>query len=161
MPHTPAQTSTELETDPALGQSAPTRRQVLAAGAVVAGSVALVGCGSSSGSTSAGAGGTSGSAPAASTGIIKLADVPVGGSASAKVNGKPAMVSQPTAGNVVAFTAICTHQGCTVAPAGKEFHCPCHGSVYDAFTGKVLSGPAPAPLAAISVKVDGAEVVQA
>ena len=160
MPHGPAQSSTELETDSGLGQSAPTRRQVLAAGAVVAGSVALVGCGSSSGGTSPGAvpGSSSGGAGG---GIIKLADVPVGGSASATANGQPVLVSQPTAGNVVAFTAICTHQGCTVAPAGKEFQCPCHASVYDAFTGAVISGPAPAPLAAIPVKIAGAEVVQA
>jgi cytochrome b6-f complex iron-sulfur subunit len=61
----------------------------------------------------------------------------------------------------VAFSAICTHQGCTVAPAGRQFRCPCHGSVYDAATGKVIDGPAPAPLAAVPVKVDGADVVAA
>ncbi|HEY5031901.1 MAG TPA: Rieske 2Fe-2S domain-containing protein [Actinomycetes bacterium] len=77
----------------------PTRRQVLVAGAVVVGSVALVGC--------------------ASAGLIKLASVPLGGSASATSGGRPAVVSQPTSGNVVAFSAICTHMGCTVAPAGN------------------------------------------
>jgi cytochrome b6-f complex iron-sulfur subunit len=133
-----------------------TRRQVLAAGAAVGAAAALVGCSSSSG--------TSSSTPAASTSegsssLVKLADVPVGGATSATYEGKPAVVSQPTAGTVVAFSAICTHMGCTVAPAGKEFHCPCHGSVYDAFSGKVLSGPAPAALASIAVKVDGGEVV--
>jgi cytochrome b6-f complex iron-sulfur subunit len=134
----------------------PTRRQVLAAGAVVVGSVALVGCGSSSASTGGGAG-----SGGASAGLIKLASVPVGGSASATSGGQPAVVSQPTSGNVVAFSAICTHMGCTVAPAGSQFHCPCHGSVYDAFTGKVLSGPAPAPLPSIAVKVVGDEVIEA
>jgi Rieske Fe-S protein len=127
----------------------PSRRQVLAAGAVV-GAVALTGCSSSSGG-----GGTS----TGQSGLVRLADVPVGGSASATASGKPAVVSQPTAGTVMAFSAICTHQGCTVQPAGREFHCPCHGSVYDAFTGQVLSGPAPAPLPSIPVKVDGGDVV--
>lgn len=150
-----------------------TRRDVLAAGAVVS-AAALAGCASSSsgGSPSAaGAGGNSStpaastpgaSAPSASEGpsvLVKLADVPVGGATSATYEGKAAVVSQPTAGTVVAFSAICTHRGCTVAPAGKEFHCPCHGSVYDAFTGKVISGPAPAALPSIEVKVDGADVV--
>lgn len=160
-----------LETDPL---STPTRRHVIAAGAVVAGSVALIGCAGSGGGTATTSGaaqsaGTTpsaaGSTPAAagggSTAVIKLADVPVGGCASAQASGKPAMVSQPTAGKVVAFTAICTHMGCTVGPAGKEFHCPCHGSVYDAFTGKVISGPAPAALASIPVKLSGADVVPA
>lgn len=135
----------------------PTRRQVLAAGAVVVGSVALVGCASSSASTGGGAGSSGG----ASAGLIKLASVPVGGSAAARSGGQPAVVSQPTSGDVVAFSAICTHMGCTVAPAGNQFHCPCHGSVYDAFTGKVLSGPAPAPLPSIAVKVVGDEVIEA
>ena len=95
----------------------PTRRQVLAAGAVVVGSVALVGCASSSASSGGGAG--AGSSGGASAGLIKLASVPVGGSASATSGGRPAVVSQPNSGNVVAFSAICTHMGCTVAPAGN------------------------------------------
>lgn len=44
-----------------------------------------------------------------------------------------------------AASAICTHLGCTVNLAGQGFHCPCHGSVFDA-GGMVLSGPAPSPL---------------
>ncbi len=59
----------------------------------------------------------------------------------------------------MAFSAICTHMGRTVAPAGKQLQCPCHGSVYDAATGKNLSGPAPRPLSPVSVHVAGGEVV--
>jgi cytochrome b6-f complex iron-sulfur subunit len=145
-------------TDPDQASStllAPSRRQVLAAGAVV-GAAALAGCSSSTSTGSSGAGSQS-AAP-----LAKLADVPVGGSASATANGpdgKAAVVAQPTAGQVVAFSAICTHMGCTVAPAGKEYICPCHGSVYDAFTGQVKSGPAPTALAAIPVKVDAGVIV--
>ncbi len=40
------------------------------------------------------------------------------------------------------LSAICTHLGCTVNRAGTGFHCPCHGSVFDA-QGMVKSGPAP------------------
>jgi cytochrome b6-f complex iron-sulfur subunit len=43
-------------------------------------------------------------------------------------------------------SAVCTHLGCTVNLVGNGFHCPCHGSVFDA-SGVVRSGPAPAPLA--------------
>jgi Rieske Fe-S protein len=93
--------------------------------------------------------------------LAALSDVPVGGcaAASAKVGGNPVVISQQTAGKVAAFSAICTHMGCTVNPAGAEFHCPCHGSRYNAFTGEVLQGPAPSPLPAIAVKVVGNEIV--
>jgi Rieske Fe-S protein len=60
---------------------------------------------------------------------------------------------------VAAFSAICTHQGCTVAPAGKELDCPCHGSVYNAATGEVMGGPAPRPLDKVNVKIAGDNVV--
>ncbi|EKQ69107.1 hypothetical protein OsccyDRAFT_1718 [Leptolyngbyaceae cyanobacterium JSC-12] len=41
-----------------------------------------------------------------------------------------------------AVSLTCTHQGCTVHPNDKgEFHCPCHGAVYDQ-EGRVLRGPA-------------------
>jgi cytochrome b6-f complex iron-sulfur subunit len=131
-----------------------TRRTVLAAGLAVAGTAgvaALAGCSSKQANAAAGSGGS---------GVLaKVADVPVGDAVSATLDGKPILISHPSAGTIVAFTAICTHQGCTVAPAGKQFHCPCHNSVDDAATGTVISGPAPAPLAAVPVKVDGPDVV--
>ena len=71
------------------------------------------------------------------------------------------IVAQPKAGEAVAFSAKCTHMGCTVAPAGARLKCPCHGSVYDALTGKNISGPAPRPLPPFSVSVTGGEVAQA
>jgi len=44
------------------------------------------------------------------------------------------------------LSAICTHLGCTVNRAGKGYHCPCHGSVFDE-QGVVKGGPAPRGLA--------------
>jgi Rieske Fe-S protein len=68
-------------------------------------------------------------------------------------------VSQPTAGEVVAFSAICTHQKCVVAAAGDRFECPCHASVFDATTGDVIEGPARRPLPSVPVSVEGDRVV--
>ena len=98
-------------------------------------------------------------APPVGEDIAALADVPVGGSIDATINGAPALIAQPTAGQVVAFSAICTHQQCVVAAAGDEFDCPCHGSRFDAATGDVLNGPALEPLSAIPIAVSGDRIV--
>lgn len=147
-----------------------TRRTILAAGAGVAGTVALAGCGGGSGSEpgkgstgtgqnqpsqSASAGGTS-----TGTALAKLADIPVGSAVPAKgPDGKPVVVARPTEQTAACFSAICTHMGCTVAPSGKQLKCPCHGSVFEAGTGKVVSGPAPRPLPAVQVHVVNGEVL--
>ena len=134
----------------------PSRRTVLVAGIAVAGTAGLA--------PVAGCSAKSSAATPKSTGpdvLATAASIPVGNAVSATLDGKPILISQPTAGKVVAFTAICTHQGCTVAPAGKEFQCPCHGSVYNAATAAVIMGPAPLPLAAIPIKVVGGDVLSA
>lgn len=140
-----------------------TRRTALAAGAVGVGVVALGACSSDESKPAAKNGAEptpAASSPAAAGPIAALSDVPVGGAITAKgSDGKPIIVAQPTAGQVVAFTAVCTHRGCTVAPKGKDLDCPCHGSKYNAFTGEVINGPAPKALAKIDVKVDGTNVV--
>ncbi|TFC83917.1 Rieske (2Fe-2S) protein [Cryobacterium cheniae] len=97
----------------------------------------------------------SGSAGNGPVELAKLADIPVGGSIEASLDGKPILISQPEAGTVVAFSAICTHQGCVVKPVKDEFDCPCHGSKFDRETGEVLAGPASAPLAPVKVTVTG------
>jgi menaquinol-cytochrome c reductase iron-sulfur subunit len=61
---------------------------------------------------------------------------------------------------VTALSSTCTHLGCRVswdAGAG-DLKCPCHGGVFDR-TGKVVSGPPPTPLARITTKVDGDQVL--
>ncbi|WP_026378283.1 Rieske (2Fe-2S) protein [Agromyces italicus] len=100
-------------------------------------------------------------APALGDDVGALADVPVGGSIDATIDGEPALIAQPTSGQVVAFSAICTHQQCVVAAAGEEFHCPCHGSIYEAATGEVVQGPAIDPLTPIPVAVSGDRIVTA
>ena len=112
-------------------------------------------------SPSADDGAATGSDPSGAAPILALADVPVGGAVAVDIEGAPSIVAQPEAGTVVAFTAICTHQGCKVTPADAKLDCPCHGSQFDAFTGEVLRGPAEAPLAAVAVAVEGDNVVKA
>lgn len=66
---------------------------------------------------------------------------------------------------VVAYTAICTHQQCTVTDWLKQaqvLQCPCHQSRYDLRHGaKVVGGPAPRPLPALPLKLGGGVLVVA
>jgi len=98
--------------------------------------------------------------PAAAAGgrmLVALDRVPVGGGvvlAKDKV-----VVTRPAADDVRAFSAVCTHQGCTVdGVAGGIISCPCHGSRFDAATGAVRNGPAARPLAKVAVVVRSGKV---
>lgn len=149
------------------------RRTVLrSAGAVTLGVAAtlLAACApSTSGSSSAGGGSvgaaskSGGSAAAGgAAALAKLADVPVGGALGVQgADGRPIILSQPVAGTVVGMSAVCTHAGCTVAPAGSELVCPCHGSVFKAADGSNVSGPAPTPLPAVAVRVESDSIFAA
>jgi len=135
-----------------------TRRAVLVgAGAATLG-VAAVGVLAACSPSSSGGSGGGGGGGAAGGALAQLKDIPVGGAVSAQIDGKPVLLVQPTAGTVVGLTAICTHQGCTVAPGKGELDCPCHGSVY-ALDGSVRQGPASAPLATVDVHVANGAVL--
>ena len=73
-------------------------------------------------------------------------------------NGDPGVLVKLADGTVVAFDAVCTHEGCEVGydrPSGLLL-CPCHGATFDpARDAAVLAGPAPTPLASVPIVVDG------
>ena len=54
-----------------------------------------------------------------------------------------------------ALSATCTHLGCRVSwqADAHQFKCPCHGGVFDR-EGRVVSGPPPAPLRRLNVRVN-------
>lgn len=93
------------------------------------------------------------------TPLATLSDIPVGGTSAVTVDGQDILLAQPTDRVVVAFSAICTHQGCIVSAAASEFDCSCHGSRFAAATGAVLKGPASRALHPIPVSVSGESVV--
>jgi thiosulfate dehydrogenase [quinone] large subunit len=89
--------------------------------------------------------------------IGSTSQVPVGeaGRFTDPGSGEPAYVVHPSGNTFVAFSAVCTHAGCTVGfdPANLQFVCPCHGGRYDARTGQVVAGPPPSPLPSIAVHI--------
>ena len=121
----------------------------------------LTACGGGGSSTSGSSGGSGGgSGTASGTPLVKTADVPVGG--GKVLADQQVVVTQPSKGEFKAFTAICTHMGCTVGQvANGDIVCPCHGSRFSITDGSVTAGPAPSPLKAVQVKVSGGEVTTA
>jgi thiosulfate dehydrogenase (quinone) large subunit len=61
-------------------------------------------------------------------------------------DGNPDIVIRHQSGALSAFSAVCTHTGCTVDFQSGVIACPCHGSEFDPNTGAVLRGPAATPL---------------
>ncbi|MFJ5308833.1 Rieske (2Fe-2S) protein [Streptomyces sp. NPDC088350] len=126
-----------------------TRRTVLATGAAAA---LAAGCSKyGSGNDSSGS-----SSVKASGGqeLAKTSDIPVGGGKILKA--QKIVVTQPTKDEFKAFSAICTHQGCTVsAVANGTINCPCHGSRFHIADGTVAGGPAPKALPAEQITVEG------
>lgn len=61
-----------------------------------------------------------------------------------------------TSGKYNAFNRVCTHLQCMANydPGSETIQCPCHGTIYDAHTGAVISGPAPRALPTIDLEVD-------
>ena len=92
--------------------------------------------------------------------LASTSDVPVGGGEI--LDEEQIVLTQPAKGDFKAFTAVCTHQQCTVNSISDGIiHCPCHGSQYSIKDGSVVGGPAPAPLAAIDITVDGDKITRA
>ena len=155
---------------PALPEPAEVSRRGVLRGAAVSGVALplLAACGAETAApggdaaTDAGTGGNTGAPTDAGPdggGLVATADVPVGG--GVVLGEQQVVVTQPTEGEFLAFTAVCTHQGCTVGSvADGAIVCPCHGSTFSVDDGSVLNGPASAPLAEVPVAVEGDQVVR-
>jgi Rieske Fe-S protein len=147
------------------GAGSVTRRAVIGGVGAIGVAIGLAACGSGNGDAQANGSrlpdgsattpGTSEATPAE----IKTGDIPVGGGKIYAAD--DTVVTQPKKGEFKAFSATCTHQGCTVASISNgTINCPCHGSRYSiddgavirAATGLTTATQDPLPAKAVTVK---------
>jgi Rieske Fe-S protein len=89
--------------------------------------------------------------------LAATTDIPEGG--GTVFGDRRVVVTQPTAGDFRAFSAVCTHQGCTVAEVRDgTIDCACHGSKFALADGAVTRGPATEPLPERAITVRGDSV---
>jgi Rieske Fe-S protein len=167
MPHheqTESLRSREQVTEPTDQRAHPperevTRRAVVAGTGILAVTAAIAGCSSYGGNQAAppaatGAPGNSPPPAPSAAGLARTTDIPVGG--GLVFPAEQVVVTQPAPAQFRAFSAICTHQGCTVKDVENgTINCPCHGSKFAAADGAVVNGPAKQPLPPREVVVDG------
>lgn len=132
----------------ALGARGPGSSPKVASGGSGSGSS---GNGSGQGGGSAGQATPNGSpaVPASAVELGQASELPVGSAATYTdpATGAADIVIRASDGSLAAFSAVCTHAGCTVGYQSGVIVCPCHGGEYDPRTGAVIAGPPPTGLA--------------
>jgi Rieske Fe-S protein len=97
--------------------------------------------------------------PAGSPGTVlaQTSTIPLGGGSI--LDDRGIVVTQPTQGMFVAFSATCPHVGCTVTSVSDgTINCGCHGSKFRLADGSVVNGPATQGLTPVRVTIDGTDV---
>ena len=73
---------------------------------------------------------------------------------------RPIYVLPPDGNKNRVLSTICPHLGCEVQwqQDSKEFHCPCHGSVFGP-DGSLIQGPAPRGMDSLEARVDNGKLM--
>ncbi len=147
----------------------------LGVGAAVASLAACGGSGSSGDSGSsggkqddsgeskkAGSSAAGGEAQSGGAAIARESEVAPGSAVEFKDGGQDAVLVHLGSGDFAAYSAVCTHQACTVGYKNGQLACPCHGSIFDPANGaEVVTGPAQTPLEEIPIEVKGGQILRA
>jgi Rieske Fe-S protein len=100
------------------------------------------------------------SAAASVTLAIKPDDVKPNSGQIFKFGSRPGILIRTPAGELRAFSAVCTHLNCTVQYRADLSHiwCACHNGHFD-LGGKNIAGPPPRPLDPLVVNARGSQIV--
>jgi cytochrome b6-f complex iron-sulfur subunit len=93
--------------------------------------------------------------------VARVGEIPLNSAKIVKMGLKPVIVVRTETDEYRAFSATCTHLGCTVEYRGDRggyFHCNCHGGEYD-LSGKNISGPPPRPLTPYRISIDSGNII--
>jgi cytochrome b6-f complex iron-sulfur subunit len=134
----------------------PARRIVLGSSLAVGAATALVACGGGGGeSTTAETPATTGEGTEAAT----TKELAVGGSMSVDIGGHNYLLYRPDETTVLAYSSVCTHEGCQVGIGSENFSCPCHGSEFAMADGARVAGPAKDPLKRYAAAIQDDKVI--
>jgi cytochrome b6-f complex iron-sulfur subunit len=91
---------------------------------------------------------------------VKPADLKPNSGLVFKFGSRPGILIRTPAGELRAFSAVCTHLNCTVQYRSDltQIWCACHNGHYD-LNGKNVAGPPPRPLDGFGVNVRGDQIV--
>ena len=91
---------------------------------------------------------------------VKPAEVKANSGLVFKFGSQPGILIRTPAGELRAFSAVCTHLNCTVQyrPDLSHIWCACHNGHYD-LNGKNIAGPPPRPLDPYVVNVRSDQIV--
>ena len=100
------------------------------------------------------------SAAASVTLPMKLDEVKPNTGQIFKFGSRPGILVRTPAGDLKAFSAVCTHLNCTVQYRADIGHiwCACHNGHFD-LNGINIAGPPPRPLEPLVVNVRGTQIV--
>ena len=104
--------------------------------------------------------GTEEAASVTSVVAAKVGDLKTNAAKIFRFGNKPGILINTPAGELKAFSAVCTHLNCTVQydENASVIWCACHNGKYD-LNGQVISGPPPRPLEPYHAKIRGDDVV--
>ena len=90
----------------------------------------------------------------------KINEIPPNSGKIFKFGNKPGILVRTAAGELKAFSAVCTHLDCIVQYRDdtKQIWCACHNGQYN-LSGKNIGGPPPRPLEEFQVNTRGDDVV--
>ncbi len=90
----------------------------------------------------------------------KVKDFPTNAGKIFRFGNRPGLLVHTSAGDFRAFSAVCTHLGCTVQyrPDLEQIWCACHNGRFD-LSGRNVAGPPPRPLEPFDVTVRGDDIV--